>query len=817
MLAHRIDDTKTKDVQVMENVTFDSLLLSEKVLKGLQKNGFKKPSPVQLKSIPIGRCGLDLIVKSKSGTGKTLVFSIIALESLKSKKNKLEVLILSPTREIAVQSHDVIKLIGCYFEGLKIETFIGGLSITDDKEKCQQCHIAVGTPGRIKQLIKLKSLITDSVRLFVLDEADKLMEQSFRSDINEIYNSLPSKKQIITTSATYPNDLEEFLSKYMLSPTIINAEIDNPLLLGLKQFVALTKFSPSVPQQMKIKTEELVKIISNVSFTQCLIFSNYQTRAESLSNSLNQKGWACTYVSGAQTQTDRLKAVNELKEFKCRIMLSTDLTARGIDAANVDLVINYDIPVDAMTYLHRMGRAGRYGSTGVCVSIASEGVDVTNLQKILGFIGGDSLSMPVFPAFIGSITDLLNLKIPTDQHIFGVTDKTERKVNPLTKNQDETIENKSSVEVDCDKINEEIDPSLKYNMDVNDVLKFVSDTPAKKTGTKEETSVNTVLTDVEIKEKNLIKNKALFGVSKILHGSCTNDDKQLIEGYFKAQDQEEIDDELSQKDANDLLNILSQRDGYKGPTKSKINEECAVDSPKDCGFDVQNLFKFGYENIVKSSNKNWRECLPDQFTIPLENIEDEFDCDNASEYSEDEDNTSINKTTENIETEHNCLDEEQYGAKKKALQDSNEFENTNTTKKKPRKTRKSTKTSSGNASSEDNDNKKKKSTAQFDQYPERDIMKWIPVESPSVAPSEPYPAQRENESPINNYEQFGSYFEECSNNLWQNGLSFDSAESFDDWYYYEWEAQLYSIRNYVQQNVYVSEMAKFQNCRNQNN
>ncbi|CAH1112445.1 unnamed protein product [Psylliodes chrysocephalus] len=454
MLAHRIDDnSRTKDVTVVENVTFESLLLSENVLKGLKKSGFKKPSPVQLKAIPVGRCGFDLIVKSKSGTGKTLVFSIIALESLKLKKDKLlEVLIVSPTREIAVQSQEVFKLIGCYFEDLKVESFIGGLSLAEDKEKCKICNIAVGTPGRIKQLISLKSLNTNSIRLFVLDEADKLMENSFRNDINEIYNSLPPKKQIITTSATYPNQLDEFLSKYMLSPTHINAEIDSPLLLGLKQFVVITKPTPTVVQLMKLKTEELVKIITNISFTQCLVFSNYQTRAESLSNILNQKGWPSTYISAAQTQPQRLEAVNKLKDFKCRIMLSTDLTARGIDAANVDLVINYDIPLDAMTYLHRMGRAGRYGSSGVCINLASEGPDLLHLQEILGNIGGTALSIPKLTTFNGSVSDLLKIEVPKEDHVYGIvnpekTDTPRNKVFEILKKENKVNKNEDILNI----------------------------------------------------------------------------------------------------------------------------------------------------------------------------------------------------------------------------------------------------------------------------------------------------------------------------------------------------------------------------------
>ncbi|KAJ8956476.1 hypothetical protein NQ314_006711 [Rhamnusium bicolor] len=303
--------------------------------------------------------------------------------------------------------------------GLKVESFIGGFPIEGDKDKCKNCHIAVGAPGRVKHLIKEGILKTNSVRLMILDEVDKLMESSFLNDINEIYNSLPDRKQIITTSATYSNELKKILCKYMLSPINIAVENNTPLLLGLKHFVKLIKPHANVVQQMKIKNEEILNIFSNISFTQCLVFTNYQTRAQSISNILNQKGWHSTYISAAQSQTERLETVKSLKNFKCRIMLSTDLTARGIDAANVDLVINYDVPIDAMTYLHRMGRAGRYGSSGICINLAFEGSELQKIQSILGIIGGQSLSIPKLPKFDGSVLDLLNMEIPSENHIYG--------------------------------------------------------------------------------------------------------------------------------------------------------------------------------------------------------------------------------------------------------------------------------------------------------------------------------------------------------------------------------------------------------------
>lgn len=283
------------------------------------------------------------------------------------------------------------------FVGLKVETFIGGLPLEADIEKMKNCQIAVGAPGRVKHLIQNKILNTNQIRLLVFDEADKLMEQSFADDVDMIFESLPIKKQIIASSATYLNDLDEFLSTYMTTPTHISTEIDSPLLLGLRQFASIVKCNKNVVQMMNVKTSELIRILTHIPFGQCLIFSNYQTRVESISNTLNRDGWNTTYISSAQNQMKRLETMEEVKNLKCRILLTTDLISRGIDLTNVDLVVNYDLPTETSTYLHRMGRAGRFGTRGIAISIVSEDEELGKLKHILAEIGGTELTINVLP------------------------------------------------------------------------------------------------------------------------------------------------------------------------------------------------------------------------------------------------------------------------------------------------------------------------------------------------------------------------------------------------------------------------------------
>ncbi|KAF5279748.1 hypothetical protein FQA39_LY05438 [Lamprigera yunnana] len=415
------EKARTKDVLIDSNCSFDSLLLSSAVLHGLQDANYLKPSPIQFKGIPLGKCGLDMIVNAKSGTGKTLVFTIIALEMINVDINTLQVLILAPTREIAIQIVDTIETLGKHINSLNVGLFIGGLSFTKDKKKAVNCHIAVGAPGRIKHLVETSHLNLKSVKLFVLDEADKLMCTDFQSDINYFYEMLPVEKQFLAVSATMTEELNSFLERYMNSPTLVTPETESVVLLGLRQFALVLDGTGNVVKYFNAKIEALLRLFSQISFTQCLVFSNYQRRAESISNILNQGGWKCTSITGAHSQEARLKVISDLKNMQCKILISTDLTARGIDASNVDLVINCDIPSDSATYLHRIGRTGRYGSAGLCITIVFGEAELLKLQHILGNIGGNELCVAQIPN--GEITeDLWNCNINMFEQIHGIVD-----------------------------------------------------------------------------------------------------------------------------------------------------------------------------------------------------------------------------------------------------------------------------------------------------------------------------------------------------------------------------------------------------------
>lgn len=275
------------------------------------------------------------------------------------------------------------------FTGLQVEVVMGGLPVQDDiaKFKGKKVHILVGSPGRLRQLVQEKHINVASVRLLILDEADRLVDQSYLTDINYIFSSLPKQKQVIMSSATYPEKTKEAINKYLQGGQHICPDIDC-ILLGIDQRVTNVKHNVNIVKQTKYRFQELLKILSKKPFKQCLIFCNYQARVAEVGKMLKKEKWPAEHLYGQQDQTHRLHALKTLQEYGCRILVATDLAARGIDASNVDLVINFEPPLEWQTYLHRIGRAGRFGSYGTAVTILSEGKEENKFKTMLEEIRG---------------------------------------------------------------------------------------------------------------------------------------------------------------------------------------------------------------------------------------------------------------------------------------------------------------------------------------------------------------------------------------------------------------------------------------------
>lgn len=383
-LAHDLEDPlvpRSKDVTTSESVTFDDFPLDQRTRAGLIRCQFKRPSPVQLATIPLGLCGFDLVVQSKAGTGKTCIFALVALEALQATDGGgTQTLIVAPTREVAIQIHEVVSSIGSCYSELKCVLCIGGVDVKQDRAEFlnkRSCQIVIGTPGRLKQLIELNILQTQHIELFVLDEADKLMDEQFKLQIDDIYKRLPMDKQMIVTSATYPNELSQFLAQYMRSPKIIRLGQELSL-EAIEELYLESKPGHSAKKTLENKLNLLRDLLDGVDFAKCIIFTNYQARAPIICDQLNKdeslvaKFGTTSYLCAELSQPERIETFKRFKNSKERsILISTDISARGVDILDIDLVINFDLPGDNSTYYHRIGRAGRFGLPGRAISIVT--------------------------------------------------------------------------------------------------------------------------------------------------------------------------------------------------------------------------------------------------------------------------------------------------------------------------------------------------------------------------------------------------------------------------------------------------------------
>uniref|UniRef100_A0AAV1T9Q5 Uncharacterized protein n=1 Tax=Peronospora matthiolae TaxID=2874970 RepID=A0AAV1T9Q5_9STRA len=403
------------DTTVASSTTFSDLPVHRDVVRALTAMCFLRPSPIQLHALPVALFGNDVIGQAKSGTGKTAVFGVTAIEHairyIEKRRRKSEkavvgdplALILAPTREIAVQIETVLRQLAQCRPEIVIRTCIGGLAVIRDQTHLSTgCHIVVGTPGRVKALVDQCSLPCTSIRLLVLDEVDKLMARDFENDIQYIANAIPERRQTLAFSATFTPDQLLSVASLMRTPQIIRARGQDEIttefiscsedlvswekreqstspelwLRQVRQYYSIIEplHSASVesdPLDMKAKILKLSGLLSEIVFNQCMVFCNDKFRAEALATALMKQGWPAACITGSQAQSTRLEVMEGFRESRSRVLVSTDLTARGIDVDKVNFVVNLDLPRDPATYLHRVGRSGRFGGKGLAVTLLS--------------------------------------------------------------------------------------------------------------------------------------------------------------------------------------------------------------------------------------------------------------------------------------------------------------------------------------------------------------------------------------------------------------------------------------------------------------
>ena len=353
------------DNDIKEYNDFDDLDLNESLLRGIYAYGYEKPSPIQSKAIKPIMEGKDLIAQSQSGSGKTATFLIGILNSIKLELQKPQALILAPNRELAIQIHNVMSSLNEYLKVTSI-LLIGGTTIDDNLRKLSDgIQFVVGTPGRVYDMIKRYSLHTDSIKSFVLDEADEMLSRGFKDQIYNIFEYIPQASQVCLFSATMPEQALEISRKFMENPIKILVEKKDVSLQGIKQYYYQVEH-----ENWKIAT--LFDLYDKLSISQSIIFANSKRKVDYIKTQLENENYDVYCLHAEMTQQERNIIMNDFRTGKIRILITTDIIARGIDIQQVSIVINYDIPKFREVYIHRIGRSGRYGRKGIALNFVTQ-------------------------------------------------------------------------------------------------------------------------------------------------------------------------------------------------------------------------------------------------------------------------------------------------------------------------------------------------------------------------------------------------------------------------------------------------------------
>lgn len=348
-----------------DKVTFDDLSLKDNLLRGIYSYGFENPSIIQHKSIPIFMSGKDLIAQAQSGTGKTGAFVIGSLQKVNTEEKSTQIIIVSPTRELSRQTMNVLEELSKHMD-VSYQEVIGGTDIFTCRAGLDKSpNIVVGTPGRILDMINKKALFTDKISTVVFDEADEILSYGFKETIHDIVQRIPESTQICLFSATMPDEVLELTTKFMNNPESILVKKEALTLEGIKQFYINIKVSDW-------KFDILKDLYDTISISQCIIYFNSKNKLMEINQRLLDENFPVSFIHGDLSSEERKKTMELFKSGQSRILLSTDLLSRGIDIQQLSLVINFDLPRSKETYIHRIGRSGRYGRKGVAINFITD-------------------------------------------------------------------------------------------------------------------------------------------------------------------------------------------------------------------------------------------------------------------------------------------------------------------------------------------------------------------------------------------------------------------------------------------------------------
>lgn len=357
---------------------FRDFLLKPEILRAIVDCGFEHPSEVQHECIPQAVLGMDILCQAKSGMGKTAVFVLATLQQLEPSENHVYVLVMCHTRELAFQISKEYERFSKYMAGVKVSVFFGGMPIQKDEEVLKTAcpHIVVGTPGRILALVNNKKLNLKHLKHFILDECDKMLESlDMRRDVQEIFRNTPHGKQVMMFSATLSKEIRPVCKKFMQDPMEVYVDDEAKLTLhGLQQHYVKLKENE--------KNKKLFELLDVLEFNQVVIFVKSVQRCIALAQLLTDQNFPAIGIHRNMTQDERLSRYQQFKEFQKRILVATNLFGRGMDIERVNIVFNYDMPEDSDTYLHRVARAGRFGTKGLAITMVSDEGDAKILNEV---------------------------------------------------------------------------------------------------------------------------------------------------------------------------------------------------------------------------------------------------------------------------------------------------------------------------------------------------------------------------------------------------------------------------------------------------
>jgi ATP-dependent RNA helicase DDX6/DHH1 len=380
----RDERPQTDDVLKTKGNEFEDYFLKRELLMGIFEAGFERPSPIQEEAIPIALTGRDILARAKNGTGKTAAYIIPSLERLNPKKNHIQAVLLVPTRELALQTSQVCKTLGKHL-GIEVMVTTGGTALRDDIMRLEKTvHVLVGTPGRILDLGGKGIADLSQCSTFVMDEADKLLSPEFTPVIEQMLALLPKERQVMLFSATFPIIVKDFKDKHMVKPYEINL-MDELTLQGVTQYYAF------VEERQKVHC--LNTLFSRLQINQSIIFCNSTNRVELLAKKITELGYSCFYSHAKMLQANRNRVFHDFRNGACRNLVCSDLLTRGIDIQAVNVVISFDFPRNAETYLHRVGRSGRFGHLGLAINLITY-EDRFNLYRIEQELGCEIKPIP---------------------------------------------------------------------------------------------------------------------------------------------------------------------------------------------------------------------------------------------------------------------------------------------------------------------------------------------------------------------------------------------------------------------------------------